>query len=209
MRDQEPAGHDDDLATRRAQLRCELVRDGVAHIADDLIAYLDDRGFEYPDGRRYTLQDSKLLGEATIVCTERFLEANAPPDSVIVGLPVLGDDEIEFEDAAFGPRPDGGSYGTVAVKSEDLGATASAMDRSGERLGVEHDAAEVEGPASVHYMPNYVGPSVIGDDAVTLHVDCKGDIPAPMRGAFLAIIREELRWHGIARATVGAAGLED
>ena len=111
---------------------------------------------------------------------------------------------IHIANDVFGAQADEFGYGssneTIVVSggfSSEAGVAALA--RVANRLllvdetGFEHATWEAMVDAGDEfYTPNYVSDPEIRQAGIELYVDCKGEIPEPMRERFLHILREEL-----------------
>ncbi|HEX6654496.1 MAG TPA: hypothetical protein VF072_17240 [Thermoleophilaceae bacterium] len=115
-----------------------------------------------------------------------------PGDLVTVAPDVLGPIPLDGDGAFDGP-----GAGTFTVLSPAPGEAAAAMDRIGHRLllvdenGTEHadiDAADASGA----YTPNYLHDIAWCDRGVTVMLDTKGVMSAPMARTMIGVITRAL-----------------
>lgn len=106
----------------------------------------------------------------------------------------------------------------IIVVTSDEAAT-DALRRAALRFskvgedGIEYETGDV-GPSTGTstddiYTPNYVSVVNLSDRGPWMYVDCKGQIPDPMRDRFVAIVLEELQAADISHARVETPSAED
>jgi hypothetical protein len=115
---------------------------------------------------------------------------------------------VEADPLVFAPKPYGGSNEHVLVVSADPERASAALRQAGERFRTvtaggreisdegedEPDLGELGG------APSYVSDVGLTERGPFLYVDCKGDIPAPMRSKLLEILEEEISKAGLTDA---------
>jgi hypothetical protein len=113
---------------------------------------------------------------------------------------------VEVDPRVFGDMEDDdylSNEHVIIVGSSDPDAAVRALARAGERFhsvaedGRELTPEEADAEAGEIYTPNYVSGIRMAARGPWCYVDCKGEIPPPMRERMIAVLVEELEREGV------------
>jgi len=120
---------------------------------------------------------------------------------------------IRIDASAFEQYPIAGE--TVMVLGAEAAEISRGLEAAGRRfmrvneLGQEYTEEEYAADDGDLYTPNWVSDVDEVAGGCKLYVDCKGDIPPPMRARFIEILQNELVQQGVTDAEVLSRPYDD